>query len=305
LRHIQKNKDLVSVVLITYNRPERLGRAIKTVIKQTYKNIELLVVDGANSEENRAVVEDFYWQTAIKIKYVKVEPEAVDMFSQYGMQHSRNVGCKLAKGKYIAMLDDDDSWTPDKIEKQVDIFKYGVCGIGCSDIALVTCYNKIISGDSEVIDKPKINPSFEDLLKSFNLSSTSTFLMRRDVLEEIGFWNEKLRGMHEYDLALKMARLGYQIYTVPEPLMTRERLSNTNASYYYIKIAEVIDLWHYFGKDFLPRIGIKGLILNAIKTTFLFGIFLLGYIIRERVWDIIYPLKIIYEQGGKNVPKTD
>lgn len=290
-------KPLVSVVIITYKRPERVYRAIETVVNQTYQNLEILVVDGANSKENEKAIKKIVDK---RIKYLMVEPEAVNMYSQYGMQHARNVGCKLAKGKYIAMLDDDDIWSPEKTEKQVNIFENGVptpAGIGLESIGLVTCYNKIVSGNTEVIDKPKIRPTYEDLLKSFNLSSTSTFMMRRDVLEEIGWWNEKLRGMHEYDLALKITKKGYQIYSIPEPLMTRERISNTDAKYYYIKIAEVFDLWHYFGKDFLSYIGIKGFIFNAFKTVMLFGIFLSGYIIKERVWEIIYPLKVLYEQG--------
>ena len=285
--------NLVSAVIVTYKRPDHLRNAIDTAVKQTYDNMEIIVVDGANSPENKAIVEDFYYRTSKKIIYVPVEPEAVNYISWRGVQHARNIGCKKAKGKYIAMLDDDDLWHPDKTKKQVNIFEHGH-----KDIALVTCYNKIISGDNEVIDKPKISPKYYDLLKSFNLSSTSTFMIRRDVLKKISWWNEDLRGMHEYDIALKIAKLRYQIYTIPESLMTRERLSNTDAKYYYIKIAEVMDLWHYFGKDFIANIGIKGFIFNAFKTVGLFGLFLLGYIIKEKVWNIIYPLKVLYERGG-------
>jgi len=278
------SKPLVSAVVITYKRPDRLKRAIQTIIDQTYDNLEIIVVDGANSEENKKVTNSFDDE---RIIYTPVEPWAVNMYSQYGMQHARNVGCKKAKGNYIAMLDDDDSWHPEKTEKQLQYFD--------DDVGLVICYNKIISGKTEVIDKSKLEPTFADLLKSFNLSSTSTFLMRRDVLEKVGFWNEKLRGMHEYDIALKMTKMGYRIITVPEPLMIRERISNTDAKYYYIKIAEVIDFWHYFGKDILSVLGFFGFFQNAIKTVFLFMVYLMGYFIKEKVWEIIYPLKIMYQ----------
>jgi len=287
---------LVSAVITTYKRPDRLRRAMKSVVNQTYKNMEIIVVDGANSPENKAIAEDFHWKTSKKIIYVPVEPEAVECVWWVGVQHARNIGCKKAKGKYIAMLDDDDVWHKEKIKKQVNIFKYGVCGLGQKDIALVACYNRIISGGNEVIDKPKINPTFNTLLKSFNLSSTSTFMIRRDVLKKIGWWNEKLRGMHEYDIALKLTKLGYKIYVIPEVLMTRERISNLKSSYYYIKIAEIMDMWFYYGKDFLSYLGIKGFLFNCIKTFGLFGVYLMGYIVKEKVWDIIYPLKIWYEQ---------
>lgn len=275
---------LVSAVVITYKRPDRLKRAIETIINQTYKNLEIIVVDGANSPDNKAVVETFDDKRVI---YTPVEDWAVNMYSQYGMQHARNVGCKKATGQYIAMLDDDDSWHPEKTAKQLEYFD--------DNIALVICYNKIISGKTEVIDTSKLEPTFADLLKSFNLSSTSTFIMRKDVLEKVGYWNEKLRGMHEYDIALKMTKLGYRIVTVPEPLMIRERISNTDAKYYYIKIAEVIDFWHYFGKDVIHVLGIIGFFKNGFKTMFLFMVYLMGYVIKEHVWEIIYPLKIMYQ----------
>lgn len=188
------------------------------------------------------------------------------------------------------MLDDDDSWTEDKTEKQIQIFQD-------EKVGLVVSYTKIISGNNYVIDKNKKEPTYEDLLQSFNFSNTSTYMLKRDVLKEIGWWNEKLRGMHEYDLALKIAKKGYQIKTVPEPLATRTRVANQEKRYYYIKIAEVMDLWHYFGKDFLKKIGIKGFLMNAVKTLALFDLFLLGFIVKEKVWNIIYPIKTTYEKG--------
>jgi len=282
-------KPLVSVVLITYKRPDRLRKAIGSVLKQTFKDFELLVVDGANLKENKVVVKSFKDK---RVKYLQVEPEAVNYYSQKGMQHSRNVGCMKAKGDYIAMLDDDDEWDLRKLEKQLSNFINGTSKVG-----LVICYNKIVSGGKYVIDKPKLNPNYKDLLKSFNLSSTSTFLIKRTALQEVGYWNENLRGMHEYDIALKLTRRGYLIRTVPMILMTRYRISNEDRGYYYIKIAEVIDLWKYYGKDFISNIGITGFAFNAIKTIGLFGVYLSGYIIKERVWDIIYPFKVVYEQG--------
>ena len=288
----------VSVVLITYKRPERLAHAINTVVKQAYQNIELLVVDGANSVKNQAVVNSFINNTKVKntkkkIKYVPVEPEAVNMFSQYGMQHSRNVGCKKATGKYIAMLDDDDSWSPDKIEKQISVFN------DKDKIGLVTCYNKIISDNKETVDKPRQFPEYSDLLESFNLSSTSTFLFKRQILEEIGFWNEKLRGMHEYYFALKLTKLGYKIFVYPEPLMIKEwttvgKSINQKGSYFYIKIAEVMDFWSYFGSDAFSVLSAKLFLKLCIKTVILFMLYILGYFVDTL--DLILKLKNVYRR---------
>ena len=277
---------LVSVVITTYKRPDRLAKAIETVTEQTYKNLEIIVVDGANSEENKKVAESSGDE---RMKYVEVEPEYIDTSFWVGIQHARNVGCKATKGKYIAMLDDDDTWRKDKIEKQLKEFKD-------KKVALVVSYTKTISGKNCIIDKTKTKPKYEDLLQSFNFSSTSSYMIRKDVLEEILGWNEDLRGMHEYDIALKMAKKGYRIITIPEPLVTRTRIANQVKSYYYIKIAEVIDFWRYFGKDFFPKLGLLGFLFNVTKTVGLFSLFITGFIIKEKVWDIIYPLKTLHSQ---------
>jgi len=282
---------LVSVVITTYNRPERIPKAIQTVLDQTFQDFEIIVVDGANSIDNMDAVLRFKDK---RIKYLPVEKEAVNYISYKGIQHSRNVGCKAAKGKYIAMLDDDDWWESTKLEKQVKIIENRI------DVGLVLCYTKIETDDGDIVDKTKLSPTYKDLLQAYNLSSTSSYLINRYLLVEIGYWNEKLRGMHEYDVALKISKLGYRISTVPEVLMIRNRISNITVEsghYYFFKIAEIVDLWKYYGKEFLPRLGLRGFLFNVTKTVLLFGLFLFGYIVKEKIWKVIYPLKKLYEQS--------
>jgi len=192
------------------------------------------------------------------------------------------------------MLDDDDRWDNNKLWLQTGMFDTKDNKLG-----LVLCNTKINMGDKEIIDRTKQMPTYEDLLQSYNLSSTSTYLIRKDLLEKIGWWNENLRGMHEYDIALKISKLGYDIFTLSDPLMYRDRISNITVEsghYYFFKIAEIFDLWHYYGKDFIPNIGIKGFVFNVVKTVFLISLFSLGYIVKERIWKIVYPLKKLHEK---------
>jgi len=287
------NSPETSVVITTYNRPDRIPGALETVLNQSYQNFEVIVVDGACSSENKRKVARYKRYAPNTIKYLPVEPEAVDYVSYKGIQHSRNVGCKAAKGKFVAMLDDDDSWEIDKLKKQIKKIKEK------PKIGIVLCHTKILTEDGSFIDRTKEIPTYIDLLKSFNLSSTSSYLIRRELLEQVGYWNEDLRGMHEYDIALKITKLGYDIYTIPEPLMIRNRISNItieSGHYYFFKIAEIFDLWKYYGKDFISKIGVKGFLLNAMKTILLVSLFSFGYIVKEKIWRIIYPLKKLYER---------
>ena len=273
----------VSVVITTYKKPERLKKAIQTVFGQTYKDLEIIVADGSNLKENEEIANSF------SVDYVSVEPEFVDASFWKGVQHTRNIGCNKACGKYIAMLDDDDVWKPTKIEKQVQLMEKAKADMS-------VCYDRTESNNKIIENKPKMNPRYKDLLSSFNFSSTSSYVIKKDVFEKIGIWNEHIRGMHEYDLALRIAKNDYKIVVVPEFLTFRK--SSTGRFSFFIKIAEVLDFWKGYGEDFILYLGVKGFILNSFKTIALFGTFLLGYIIKEKVWNIIYPLKMLYEQGG-------
>jgi glycosyltransferase involved in cell wall biosynthesis len=289
----KNDKADVTVVITTYNHPERIKKAINTVLQQTIKNIEIILVDGANSQMNKEEVEKF---NDNKISYISVEPDAVNLPSYSGIQHARNVGCGKANGKYIAMLDDDDIWAKDKLEKQLKIFSNDYLGT----IGIVLTYSEIHNQGMVIVDEIKQRPTYSDLLKSFNLSQTSAFLIRKDMLSKIGYWNEKLRGMHEYDIALRMAKEGFEIVTVPEPLTIINEFSDNQQhefQSYHTKIEELFDFWYYYGKDFIPYIGFKGFVTNVIRTVSLFSLFTFGYFLKDRIWKIISPLNIFYRRA--------
>jgi glycosyltransferase involved in cell wall biosynthesis len=276
--------SLISVVITTYNRPDHLENAIKTVQNQTVGDLEILVVDGMNSDTNRNVVKKADDQ---RIKYIGIEHDT-------GVHHARTLGCQKAKGKYIAMLDDDDIWTPNKLEKQLKEFND-------ENVALTGSYTKVFLDDgSFIIEKFKSQPTYKDLLVRFDISQTSALMFRNDVIKKVGYFNEKLRGMTEHDIALKVAKNGYKIINISEPLLIRhpqEKGKSLERSYYH-KIAETLDFWHYYGKEFIPNIGYRGFMFNAFKTVGLLGIFSLGYLIGDRIWTIIRPLNSFYQQRG-------
>lgn len=112
------NNILVSIVMPTFNRANTLGSAIKSVLKQNYSNWELLVIDNGSTDNTKEVVEQFA-ENDERIKYSNVQKSNNPGISDY-----LNYGIKLAKGKYIARLDDDDEWyIPDKLVKQVNFME--------------------------------------------------------------------------------------------------------------------------------------------------------------------------------------
>jgi len=281
---------MISVVITTYKNPERIPRAIETVKNQQYSDLEILVVDGANSKKNKDIVQSFR-KTDKRIHYVSVEPEAVDYPGAKGVQHARNVGCKLAKGKYIALLDDDDEWKGNKLSHQILLFYlYPRCG-------LVTCSSRVYTGKhTYCVDRTKRKIEYKDLLKNFSLSSTSSYLLRKDVLEEVGWWDEDVRGMHEYDVALKIAKKGYSIYSVYEELMIRNRNYDEQLGSIYWKISEQFEFWNRYGVDVFKKLGFVKWLNKGFLTVGLISVYCLGYVFHNRIWKIIYAFKLELEE---------
>ena len=114
----------------------------------------------------------------------------------------------------------------------------------------------------------------------------------------VGGWNESLRGMHEYDIALKISKHGFLIACVPEVLMTRYRLFNVERKYYFIKIGEIFDLWHNYGNDMIDRLSFPELLVNIAKTLGLFSVFMFGFRFKEKIWKFIYTVRTWVGQGN-------
>lgn len=125
-------KPLVSVVIPTYNREKYIKKAIDSALNQTYKNIEIIIIDGSPDGKTEKAIEPYLIDP--RVHYVHQE-ETYLGFKDRGASAARNKGIKISKGKYIAVLDDDDIWCTDrKIEKQVQFLEnnpdYVACGGG-------------------------------------------------------------------------------------------------------------------------------------------------------------------------------
>lgn len=276
---------LVTVIITTYNRPNDLYRALKSVVSQTYKNLEILILDGRGLQETQRIVRIFQLEND-NITYIPAFSGEKTSVLYGSVQRARNIGLGIAKGKYVAMLDDDDYWESNKIEQQLFYAEI-------NDAALTSCQMRVQGGNH--IDKPIVTPTFIDLLKSFNMSCTSSYFLNREKLNSIGGFDESLRSMHEYDIALKLAKREEMIYTVQKPLMIMNRDNAKNRKFYYIKIAEVFDLYRLYGASMIKHLGARGFIFNIIKSSALISLYLVGFLVKEKVWKIIFKLKERYQ----------
>jgi glycosyltransferase involved in cell wall biosynthesis len=198
----------VTVVIPTHGRPELLKRAIFSALGQTHYNLEVVVViDGHDPK----TVEAVSW-----IKDPRLSLIALD--SPVGGAQARNIGARAAKGYYIALLDDDDEWLPDKIAKQIAVGDESAT----DRFVVVTRYLYRLPGQADEV-WPGHLPSANEPLSEFLFSScggfqTSTYLCPRALFLAHPF-TPGLKKHQDWDWFLQLSTLpGFEVLIVPEPL---------------------------------------------------------------------------------------
>lgn len=119
--------DLVSVIIPTYNRFNYVLNTIQSIKNQTYKNIEIIVVNDNSTQE------EYYTHTWNDVKIIHLQRNTRQMFGYACAGYVRSIGMKNCNGNYIAFCDDDDIWFPSKIEKQLSLMKEYNCELSCTD----------------------------------------------------------------------------------------------------------------------------------------------------------------------------
>lgn len=201
------NQPLVSVIITTYNRADKVSKCIDSVLSQIYKNTEIIVVDDCSSDGTEDLIKKNYFK---KVKYIRHE------FNQ-GVQFASNTGYKHAKGKYVAFIGDDDKWSDkNKLVEQVEIFendsnrKYGVV---TTDIRVV---NKEKSYKKN-IKKPK--NLVKHILRSNGVIYGSAALIRSDIFKQAGMFAEDLPRGTDSDVFRRIILLGYDVYFISKDMV--------------------------------------------------------------------------------------
>ena len=180
--------DLVTVIIPTYNRFSYLLNAIASVKAQTYPNIELIIVNDRSTETEYY---NYEFKDCIVIHMEINSKKRFGKASPGGFQ--RSVGMKIANGNYIAFLDDDDVWFPEKIEKQLLKMKLTQCGMSCTDgLFGVGVYNK----DKQYVIYNEVK--FKNIIKQIFNRKKKGSLMKNGFPD---IWNEEFMNVHNCCIA--------------------------------------------------------------------------------------------------------
>lgn len=209
---------LVSIITPAYNAQAFIGDTIASVINQSYPHWEMVIIDDGSTDSTRDVIQTFLGDTRIKYVYQNNQERAV----------ARNNGIRLAAGKYIAFLDADDVWLPDKLKIQVEYLEtHPEIGLCCSHY-LLTDTMGIIVGMPATNFNPG-NNQFYSLLE-INFVPTSTVVVPRNVFDQVGLFDETLPtfGSEDWDMWLRITRF-YAIHFINQPLMLYRMHENNTA----------------------------------------------------------------------------
>lgn len=203
--------DLISVIIPTYNRSEMISKAIESCLNQDYPQIEIIVVDdNANNLIERKKTID------VVSKYQNVTLILND--SNLGGAITRNKGIEKANGKYIAFLDDDDYFVPDKLTKQMKLMKE--LESQNKKVGMIYCYKYTYNSNNKIGFSRKIdvqgNCLYEHLLNI--METTSTWLCPKEVLVDVGMF-ENVKAHQDNILLMKILASNYSIYRVSERLV--------------------------------------------------------------------------------------
>lgn len=176
---------MVSVIIPTYNRGYIIKKSIESILKQTYKNLELIIVDDNSTDDTKAVVEGFQDK---RVKYVRLE-------TNKGACYARNLGVKLSSGKYIAFQDSDDVWHEGKLEKQKEF-------IESHNLDVVGCRMAIHLEEGINIFPRSVELTRENIYLE-NFMSTQLIFGKRECFIEEKF-DERLPRFQDWELVIRL-----------------------------------------------------------------------------------------------------
>jgi glycosyltransferase involved in cell wall biosynthesis len=204
---------LISVILPTYNRPEYLKRAVRSVCRQTYTPIEVLVIDDHSPEPASETLNDVDCESVSNIRCIRHTKNR-------GANAARNTGIREAEGEFIAFLDDDDRWLPEKVSKQVERFRTGPDGLG-----VVTVGSRIVdeNGTQIGVKRSSIEGSaISQLLCGDMVGSFSRVMIRADTVSRAGLLDESFPSWQDREWYFRLAK--HYTFASEEAILVERRM---------------------------------------------------------------------------------
>jgi glycosyltransferase involved in cell wall biosynthesis len=219
---------LVSVIITTYNRLDLLKKTLNSVKKQSYENIEILIIDSSDNQNTQ--------------KYISQYNDIIYAHSTINHPNIlRNLGIQCSNGELIAFLDDDDTWHEDKINRQVECFNknnIALCYTGKNIVIETENSNKI----KYSFKKGRFNSDKKSIFWDNFIGITSSIMIKKDIINQIGDFDESLPALQDYDFVIRVCQK-FNVKGINLPLVNYSYNHNkTQVSKDYIKFLQACNI---------------------------------------------------------------
>ena len=223
---------LVSVIIPFYKKHQFIEKSIDSVINQLFKNIEIIIIHDDPSDKNFSLIE----RIKKKDKRIKIIRNTKNL----GAGISRNLGIAASKGEYIAFLDADDVWYPDKLTLQIDFMR-------SKNIEFSHTSYEIVNENGNILSE-RISPAqleFNQLIKSCDIGLSSVIL-KKTIIKNFEF--PPLKTKEDYVLWLMLSKSGIKIYSLNKILMKWRKLDNSLSSNILQKLIDGFRVYNIYLK---------------------------------------------------------
>jgi glycosyltransferase involved in cell wall biosynthesis len=188
--------NLVSVIIPLYNNEAYINECLDSVLAQTYKNIEIIVIDDFSSDQSMTIIKSYPEYNSIRL---------FQNLKNLGVSSTRNRGIKEAKGEFIAFLDSDDTWLPEKIKIQMEFLEQN------PEIGFTNCGGYIFGNEkgefkslqNKVIPDLKLNFFYKCIIPA----PMSCILVRKELFEKVGWFDEELNYAEDRDMIFRLLEI--------------------------------------------------------------------------------------------------
>jgi glycosyltransferase involved in cell wall biosynthesis len=201
-----KTMPKVSVILPTHNRRHVLQRAVQSVLDQTYKDYEIIVVNDGSTDDTANYL------STLDSKTVR----SIHSDRNIGGSHARNQGIDHSNGDYIAFLDDDDAWEPNKLEEQVSLLSTSGAGLCRTGFNLFSRNGTFIK---YVYKVPKSDDLYKSIIADNFLGGTSSVLVKRTLVKAINGFDPELPALQDWDFFIRLLKQDTTIAGIDKPLV--------------------------------------------------------------------------------------
>ncbi len=212
---MEQNNPKISVVMASHNGERFIKQAIDSILWQSFNDFEFLIVDDGSTDLTAIILQEYKERD----KRIKIITNSQCL----GLTKSLNRALRQAQGEYIARMDDDDICIKNRFEKQIDFMDKNPEVVLCGTLGF------IIDEKGEIIGEKNLALSYKDIKKKLLFNNQfihSSLMMRKEVLNKEGFYDERFKKAQDYELVLRFARK-YQVVNLPERLIKWRKLATS------------------------------------------------------------------------------